>query len=137
MRIGDLCLFCQELNNDKALVGRVIGFSYMEGRKKARVYSSTYVDMHKYVKDGDCDIGTHANWFSRRERTDTDLVYFEPLELIFTAGYLSMRNYVATIDESSIAYEPDATIAIKSASLNAILPGWEEMISLSDKFNDL
>ena len=109
----------------------------MEGRKKAREYSSTYVDMHKYVKDGDKDIGTYANWFSRRERTDTDLVYFEPLELIFAAGYLSMKNYVATIDESSTAYEPDATIAIKSASLNAILPGWEEMISLSDEFNDL
>ena len=84
------------------------------------------------------DIGTFANWFARRvqNENDADLVYFEPLELIFEAGYLSMKYYIAKIDESSIVCEPDATIAIKSTSLDIMLPGWKEIISLIDEFHD-
>ena len=48
-----------------------------------------------------------------------------------------MRNYVATIDESSIIFQSDGTIAINAASLSAIVPAWKEMISLHDDFSDL
>ena len=57
--------------------------------------------------------------------------------LVFQAGYLLMRNYVATIDESSIIFQSDGTIAINAASLSAIVPAWKEMISLHDDFSDL
>ena len=140
VKIGDLCVFTQELDKSKALIGRVVQFSYMAGNKRAREYSSTYVDTSSYVenyKDGDNDIGAFANWFARRDVAPTDLVFIEPLELVFQAGYLSMSNYVATIDESSIIFQPDGTIAIAAASLSAIVPEWKDMISLHDDLSDM
>ena len=141
VNIGDLCLFRQEIDNEKVLMGRVVSFSYMEGPKRVREYSSTYVNIDEYAKrkPDDRDIGTFANWFARRvedDVNDAELAFFEPLELVFQAGYLSMEYYIAKIHESSIVCDPDATIAIKSTSLNTILPRWREMISAHDEFHD-
>ena len=94
---------------------------------------TTYTDSREEKND----IGAFANWFGRKDSCSTDLVLIEPLELVFHAGYLSMNNYMGTIDESSIICQPDGTVAIKAISLGAIVPKWKEMISLHDDFIDM
>ena len=140
MKIGDLCVFLQEVDSSKALIGRVVQFSYMQGNKKTREYSSTYVDMTSYTdndREEKNDIGAFANWFARQDLLSTDLVFIKPLELVFHAGFLSMKNYIATIDDSSVICQPDGGIAIKAVSLSSIVPNWKDIISLHDDFSDL
>ena len=44
---GDLCIFKRIDDNDKVLIGRIVQFSYLEGSKKERQFSSSYVDMSR------------------------------------------------------------------------------------------
>ena len=57
VRMGDLCLF-HRVDSEKVLLGRVIQFSYLEGSKKQREYSGTFVDMSI---DSYKNIGVFAN----------------------------------------------------------------------------
>lgn len=139
-RTDDLCVFRQELDRKKALIGRVVQFSYMEGSKRTREYSSTYVDMNSYTdndREERNDIGAFANWFARQDLLCTDLVFIKPLELVFHAGFLSMKNYIATIDDSAVRCQPDGGLAIKAVSLSSTVPNWRDIISLHDDFSDL
>ena len=132
--MGDLCLF-HRVDSEKVLLGRVIQFSYLERSKKQREYSGTFVDMSI---DSYKNIGVFANWFARQRNEQPDsnnLILFEPLDFVFTAGYLSMDNYIATIKDSSLVDEPIATIAIPSASLNSVFPQWECLLTLSCEFD--
>ena len=58
---GDMCVF-KRIDCEKVIIGRVIQFSYLDGGKRERQYSSSYVDMslesHK-------NIGVFANWFKK------------------------------------------------------------------------
>ena len=62
VRMGDLCLF-HRVDSEKVLLGRVIQFSYLEGSKKQREYSGTFVDMSI---DSYKNIGVFTNWFARQ-----------------------------------------------------------------------
>ena len=100
----------------------MIQFSYLEGNKRQREYSGTFVDTSK---ESYKLIGVFANWFVLMDDTDDpsilaftplddilaftplddilafspldDILAFTPLDDIFTAGYLSMENYMLTI----------------------------------------
>ena len=96
VKCGDLCIFKCVDDSMKCLLGRIVQFSCMQGNKKERQYSSDYVDL---TKDSHRSIGVFANWFNGINVNITDIVSFIPLNLVFTPGYLSLQNYVSTIDD--------------------------------------
>jgi hypothetical protein len=104
----------------------VVQFSYLTGTKKEREFSGSYVDMSNESYKG---IGVYANWFARRGSEVGEFIYFEALDLVFTAGYHGMEHFVGTVDDSSLVCEPNATLAVKSSAFNQLLSNWEELIS--------
>ena len=134
VRIGDLCVF-RRVDCEKVLLGRVIQFSYLGDTKKQRGYSSTYVDMWKNSYK---EIGVFANYFARFEGTDDveRVIQFQPLNLIFTAGYLSTDHYIGTVDEAFVAASDrtDTTFVIPISAIRQIVPQWKDLLSLSTEF---
>lgn len=127
VKCGDLCVFKRVDDNSKCLLRRVIQFSYMQGNKKERQYSSDYVDL---TKDSHQNIGVFANWFNGTnvnvpDIEEKDIVNFIPLNLVFTPGYLSLQNYVATIDDSSLVFHADYSFSIPVSVLELVLPQWK------------
>ena len=122
---GDLCIF-NRIDSNQKLVGRVIQFSYLEGNKKQRQYSSSYVDMslesHK-------NIGVFANWYAiSRVDYQSEKVFFQIFDA-FTIGYLSMANYVSTINQVEMADSEDDAFSIPIATLVDLFDDWEETMS--------
>ena len=132
VRIGDLCIFRQQDSN-KLLLGRVIQFSYLLGNKKERAFSSSYVDM---TKTSYKDIGVFANWFARlgNESPQCNAVHFDALDFVFTTGYLSMDNYVASFEHSDLLFDPSKTLSVKCDSLGSLVPDWKQLISCTNEF---
>ena len=129
VQINSLCFF-RRIDNDEIILGRVVQFSYLQGSKKQREYSSSYVDT---TLQSFKDIGVFANWFGRKkESTSTDFILFEPVDNIFTSGFLSMENFIVCIDESSVVYDLSAPIAIPSVYLNDILPNWNKQLTMNN-----
>ena len=126
---GDLCIFSR-LDSQKYLLGRAIQVSYLSGSKRARQYSSTYVDM---TKESVKNIGVLANWFqgTKQGRTIADLVAFKHVN-VFTAGYISMENYVGKIDDSSLVGHEEYAFCLPVAFLNEILPQWSRQITFDE-----
>ena len=88
-------MFFKRVDSDKILAGRMIQISYLEGNKRQREYSGTFVDTSK---ESYKLIGVFANWFLIMDDTDDpSILAFTPLDDIFTTGYLSMENYMLTI----------------------------------------
>ena len=131
---GDLCVF-KRIDSDKNLVGRVIQFSYLEGSKKQRQYSSSYVDMsiesHK-------NIGVFANWYGI-SAVDEDLgkVYFR-LTDAFTTGYLSMKNYLSTIGRNTTecAISEEDAFALSIVNIEDILDNWKETLTFANDLDE-
>ena len=69
---NNLCFF-QRIDSEKLLISRVVQFSYMEGSKRAREFSSLYVD----TSIDSCHlIGVFANWFQGvKENLENDLCH--------------------------------------------------------------
>ena len=105
VKLGDLCLF-KRTDAEKVLLGTVVQFSYLEGTKKQRQYSSSYVDLTLESKN---TIGVFANWFQAKE--ETSKIHFYPVDA-FTVGYLSMENYISTIDESFLNDDENSSFCI-------------------------
>ena len=132
---GDLCVF-QHVDNEKHLVGRVIQLSYLEGSKKSREYSSSYVET---TKDSMNCIGVLANWYQGVSSTLTNsAVLFKPLDSQYNIGYLSMEYYKYTIDESSLQ-ESDSSIdrfsfSILENHLSAADEYWRDSLSFDYDF---
>ena len=118
---GDLCVF-KQVDNNKVVLGRVIQFSYLEGTKKQREYSSTYVDV---TLDSVVSIGVFANWFQPKKILDR--VVFFPLDT-FTIGYHPMEYYVSTIDESSLQNDEEGSFSINKQTIEKIFPDWENVL---------
>ena len=80
------------------------------------------------------EIGVFANYFARVEDATNDIILFQPLDLVFTAGYLSMEHY--TIDETFVAASnrTDITFAIPVGSINQIVPEWKNLLSFITEF---
>ena len=98
---GDLCVF-ERIDKKKEVIGRVIQFSYLDGSKRDRQYSSNYVDL---TKNSYKTIGVFANWYIGvySDSSNADQVLpFRPLEDVFTVGYLPMEQYVGTISDDCL-----------------------------------
>lgn len=118
---GELCAF-KLADSNKISLGRVIQFSYLEGTKKQRQYSSCYVDV---TLESVNSIGVFANWFQARKKSAN--VVFVPLD-IFTIGYHPMQNYVSTIDESLLDDVEDGAFSMTTKVLEQIFPLWENVL---------
>lgn len=131
---GDLCVF-KRIDSKKNLLGRVIQFSYLEGSKKQRQYSSSYVDMslesHK-------NIGVFANWYGISEVDGKLGKVFFRLTDTFTTGYLSMENYLLTIGQNtteSAISEKDA-FALPIVVIQDVLEDWKETLTFTNDFDE-
>uniref|UniRef100_A0A7M5X9S7 Uncharacterized protein n=2 Tax=Clytia hemisphaerica TaxID=252671 RepID=A0A7M5X9S7_9CNID len=131
VRSGDLCLF-RRTDSEKSLIGRIIQFSYLEGSKKERQYSSSYVDMSldSYKK-----IGVFANWYHVKSPIVSSSVSFVPNET-FTTGYLSMENYISSIKESILEDNGEASFTISKDNLKKIDPNWSKTFTFDQEFFD-
>lgn len=132
---GDLCIF-KRLDLNKNLIGRVIQFSYLEGTKKQRQYSSSYVDM---ALESHKEIGVFANWYGVSTfDLKSGKVYFR-LTNAFTAGYLSMANYLATITADkteSTESEEDAAFAISVTTIEELINDWRNTMTFNSDFSE-
>ena len=130
---NDLCFF-RRIDSEKLLIGRVVQFSYLEGSKRAREYSSLYVDTSI---DSCNSIGVFANWFQgAKETSENEFVSFIPLDGMFTIGYLSMKYYVATIDENVLCETENAAFSIPASVLSNIEARWKDLLSFDIDFLD-
>ena len=131
VRVGDMCVF-QRVESSNLLLGRAVCFSYLEGNKRQRQYSSQYVDLTKasYTK-----IGVFANWFSF-EHVSQAVAVFMPLDFAYKAGYLSMEHYQLTINDSHLQNVKGGSFAISTDILNGILPEWELRLTKSSEFEE-
>ena len=99
---GDLCGVFERIDKKKEVIGRVIQFSYLDGSKRDRQYSSNYVDL---TKNNYKTIGVFANWYIGvySDSSNADQVLpFRPLEDVFTVAYLPMEQYVGTISDDCL-----------------------------------
>ena len=97
-------------------------FSYLKGNKRARQYSSDYVDMKK----ASCKtVGSFSNWFQGTKLENVgreNSVDFKPLDLVFTPGYLSMENYICIVDHSLLILSNTHSFTIPVQALEKLLP---------------
>ena len=126
VKSGDLCFF-KRVDSDKILA--------------RRVYSGTFVDTSK---ESYKLIGVFANWFVIMDDTDDpsilaftpldDILAFTPLDDIFTAGYLSMENYMLTIPDANLIDVEGDSFVISANMMAEILPNWNELITVQSEF---
>ena len=71
-------------------------------------------------------IGVFANWFQGFKYAEgEDMVNFKPLEFFFKPGYLSMDNYMCTINDTFLEFNADCSFSISSSLLTDVLPDWK------------
>ena len=130
---GDLCIF-QRIDSSKHLVGRVIQFSYLQGSKKAREYSSSFVDTSKESLHS---IGVLANYYCGVSAASNDShVSFKPLIGHYSTGYLSMSNYKYTIDDTSVSQCEGCSFSLSVNHLSAVDPNWNDFLSFEHDFDE-
>lgn len=120
VKSGVLCIFTR-VDCEECLLGRIIQFSYLAGSKKERQYSSDFVDL---PKESYKSIGVYANWFQGTRALDNQVastVSFKPVDLVFTPGYLSVGNYVASIDDSTLVQNADFSFSVPLEILKTAL----------------
>ena len=135
-RCGNLCFFWR-VDCEKCLVDRVVLFSYLTGSKKQRQYSSDYVDL---TKDSCKNIGVLASWFQgirvvSGSNASWGLVTFKPIENIFTPGYLPIKHYVGSIDESSLPENLEFSLSIPVQVIQKVLPNWHSKLTFEFNWN--
>ena len=131
VRSGDLCFF-RRADSEKNLIGRLIQFSYLEGTKKQRQYSSSYVDLSL---DSWKTIGVFANWYKAIQPLERNTkVLFNPAEG-FTTGYLPMENYVSKINETHLEDDDNASFSISKNYLEDIHPNWKNLLTFNAVFD--
>ncbi len=129
VRAGELCVFRRVDCKDKYLLGRIIQFSYMQGSKRERQYSSDFVDLTKNTYK---DVGVLANWFQGTRIAEEDLenvVSFKPMNEIFTPGYLSLEYYCATINDSSLNASLQNSFTLSQDVLKKVIPRWQTKLT--------
>ena len=128
MRSGDLCIFKRMDSKTKCLVGRIIQFSYLQGTKRERQYSSDYVDLSKASHK---NIGVCSNWYQGTkvgQNNASGVVNFKPLDQVFTPGYLSLEYYVASIDDKALI-DSEYSFSISEEALTKALPRWRVLMT--------
>ena len=80
------------------------------------------------------NICVFANWYAIDENNDrADILKFKAVDYAFTAGYLSMENYVCTIT-GDISEVQETSFYISSNELESSLPNWKDVLSLVSDF---
>ncbi len=137
VKSGDMCLFKRVDDPSKSLLGRIVQFSYLKGNKRARQYSSDYVDMTKASYK---TVGAFSNWFqgTKLENVGREKnIDFKPLDLVFTPGYVSMENYICTVDDSLLILSNTHAFSIPVQALKKFLPRWKEEMTFDIDTDDL
>ena len=125
IKVGDFCVF-KRIDNEKFLIGKIVQFSYLEGNKRDRQYSSNYVDVSK---DSYEKIGAFADWYVILEDPENGLIRLEELETgIFTVGYVSMDQYYCRIESTMLTFN-DSNILIQVPSMDNIFPQWRTCLT--------
>lgn len=124
LQCGSLCIFRRVDNDSRYLVGRAVQFSYLEGSKKERQYSSSYVDLSK---ESFKNIGVFCNWYNI-SHNDSETLFFQPID-IFTPGYLSLEYFYRYLPDSLLADEPDCSFAIRIDAISGFLEDWRALLS--------
>ena len=120
---GDLCVF-ERIDSTKHLVGQMVQFSYLEGTKKSREYSSLFVDT---TKESINSIGVLANYYIGVSKLSTDsIVSFKPLVGPYSIGYLPMSYYRYTIDANSLSECDGCSFSVRMSDIVAADSKWEE-----------
>ena len=128
---GELCVF-KRINSVKHLLGRVVQFSYLEGSKKSRQYSGSYVDT---TKESVTSIGVLANYYHGvSDMSSESYVAFKPLIGMYSIGYLPMNHYMYTIDESSIRDHDNCSFVIPISHISSGDPEWKDNLSFEFDF---
>ena len=121
---GNLSIFKRVDNDSRYLVGRAVQFSYLEGSKKERQYSSSYVDLSK---ESSKNIGVFCNWY-HVSHNDNEKLFFQPLDIV-TPGYLSLEQFYRYIPDSLLADEPDYSFVVRIDDITAFLEDWSALLS--------
>ena len=96
--------------------------------KKGTIF--TQFDM---TKDSHKSIGMFANWYIGVYSDllhATQVLPFKPLDGLFTIGYLSMEQYVSTINDDSLSSVDDFSFGISYNEISKILPHWFEQLTI-------
>eukprot|EP00112_Aurelia_sp_Birch-Aquarium-sp1_P016531 Seg376.10 transcript_id=Seg376.10/GoldUCD/mRNA.D3Y31 product="hypothetical protein" protein_id=Seg376.10/GoldUCD/D3Y31 len=128
VRSGDLCIFKRMDSKTKCLVGRIVQFSYLQGTKRERQYSSDNVDLSKTSYK---NIGVCSNWYQGTkvgQNNATGVVNFKPLDQVFTPGYLSLEYYVTSIDDKALI-DSEYSFSISEEALTKALPRWRVLMT--------
>ena len=108
-------------------------FSYLEGSKRDREYSSSYVDTSKNKFQS---IGVLTNLFQAvKQSIDMAFVSFVPLNDAFKIGYLPITCYISTIHEITLCHSDDSAFGIPANVLSAIESQWKRILSFDTEFN--
>ena len=90
---GELCVF-KRIDCPNYLLGRIVQFSYLQGKKRQRQFSGQTVELQK---ESCKNIGVFANWYSAVHPGMRDKVEFKRIESQFTCGYITVKNHICTI----------------------------------------
>ena len=99
IKVGDFRIF-KRIDNEKLLTNKIVQFSYLDGNKRDRQYSSNFVDISK---DSYKHIGAFADWHVICGDSKDGLVFLEEDSGIFTAGYVPMEQYYCKIESSMLS----------------------------------
>ena len=118
----------------KLVLARVVQFSYLEGSKASRRYSSSYVDTSKISYK---TVGVYAHYYALKDEKISDLIPFEPLESIFITGYLTLENFVCVMNSSFFVDSEDNSVAffVRSNEMASIIPNWRDCFCTRSYFN--
>ena len=79
-------------------------------------------------------IGVFANWYAMVENRDNEnILMFKAVDDAFTAGYLSMENYVCTIT-GDINDVKESSFSIPIDKVDLLLPNWVEILTVNTEF---
>ena len=127
VRAGDLCAFRRIDDDKKFLLGRVIQFSYLNGNKRQRQYSSNFVDL---TKDSIKNIGALCNWYKYMS-FDKTKVFFEPLSM-YTAGYIPFENYHCTVSDTALSADDNCSFTVLIKDMENVATDWNKSFFVED-----
>ena len=127
VRAGDLCAFRRIDDGTKFLLGRVIQFSYLNGNKRQRQYSSNFVDL---TKESIENIGALCNWYTFVS-FDRVRVFFEPLRM-YTAGYIPFENYHCTVSDTALSADDNFSFTILIKDMENVASDWDKSFFVGD-----
>ena len=85
-------------------------------------------------------VGSSSNWFQGTKLENVgreNSVDVKPLDLVFTPGYLSMENYICTVDDSLLILSNTHSFSIPVQALEKLLPRWKDQITFYIDTEDL